>query len=352
MSIHDCDIHDSHILRMLLRHREGLGVNTLAKETKSKATILKHLYYLRKCGIVRQVRSPTHKQKRIQKLTSRGVTLATKFATHEYAGYIGDRWIQECEREGYDDFRFLSDFTRKDGHKTFLVAINRKVRDMKIAQLFEPRDVRFFGLNPKKSEDTASIERNTIQEFLRRHVIDFGDEQKLARAMSDFYYNREHFGGIASLSFPKEALNLGIPHEFANWEAFVFLGVGYEKDVPDAGVRWPLAFVRIPETPFVSRLTAELNLRKMTEILRELVKGREDLSADELDQVLPLSLTPVAKCDNAFEKENRRYCSVSNGRCDPPQRCPLSHLVAHLLTQHKEGIPEGDKPLFVFKVNT
>jgi len=333
----ELDIYDTRILGVLLRNRDGLGVNELIDQEvieswPSRRTIIKHLRSLTERGFIERISSPTHKQKIIHKLTSRGVTVATKFAMRDYAGHIADEWTRQCEEQGFEDFHFLSDFTGKDLHKNFMVAVDQENRDLRVVQLFRPRSVEFVGHNPRKE----GYAPNSLADFVRRHIKDFGNDKRLTEVVQDFFLNREYYGAIVAKSGPGEEIHLGIPSEIGDWELYTFVGIGFQDDLPNEGCSWEIGVVRVPGTPLKVKLTAELKLQAVKKILKRLFEESIQPSAEDWLDALQLgkSMT-VAKCDNAVRKDDTNYCSVSKRACGLPMSCPyLPATMAEQQTQN------------------
>ena len=318
-------------------------VNALAKKTgKNKRSIINHLRYLQKNGLVA---SQKVGKKMIFELTEKGKDACVYYQIKKEAGYVGLEWAKEKFEKGYR-VRFLSDLTGLLQHKRWLFAWHPFKGEFDLAQIFGVKTVKNNAGSPayvaqyldREVDPSKPIRQSELFEFVKNNVKDFGNEQEIAGALKQFWDPNMHNSFLCVL-LPPEDVNFGFPHEIGNFGSMVFVGFGYQKHFPFIPKMNFAAGVLGLSKNFAVEINYETNLilqhtliwlllkRMLDPPSKEAEKNSLEKTIQELESKLFAEILRVKigckHCSQGFCKKMEIPCvAEENGKIDL-KKCPV-----------------------------
>jgi hypothetical protein len=198
-------------------------------------------------------------------LTPMGSTYLTRHKISTLYGQTGLTWADEKWQKGYK-VKFLNDFIpEQDKEKRLLLAWHPQSGDVKLAEIFNPREFeegKYRGqLVDRNRDPDRPISDDAITEFIRNNAKNLDDDEEVKNAVKMFYDPKIHNSFIALLG-PSEKISFGFPHEIGRFSSLTFVGLRYQKYFP-----------------FVPKIHFFLGMFGLTENIDILIEGFIDLVA-------------------------------------------------------------------------
>ena len=151
----------------------------------SLATVSKNLKKFKNLNLVSDKKVG---KKMIYSLTEKGRSACIKYEIKREAGLIGINWAGSLYDKGYK-IRFLDDLTGVVKHKKKLFAWNPKTKDVKLAHLFDVREVpSFYGFFIDVRRDVKKPIRMTkFHENISKQVSDMNNEKQIQQFLKNFF---------------------------------------------------------------------------------------------------------------------------------------------------------------------
>jgi hypothetical protein len=187
------DDHHTKILATYAANPKGLGFN----EVKDKTGIPGKTLSKKKTDLLnwKLIFIPKKRekigQKEICRITEKGLKQLTKYEIKARYGLVGLEWAEETWKKGYK-IRFLNDFTNLEGHDKLLLAWHPRTRDVKLAEIFgvgEFKSTHYQGqyVDRKTNPNRPIRGPSTLQDFVKKNVNNFTNDQEVAKAVKKFY---------------------------------------------------------------------------------------------------------------------------------------------------------------------